>query len=614
MARFAPIPAHSPANQPFAAVPPTTALRSRWSIRQALPGCALAILTTSSLFITACATPQIDRRIVEAADIGQFGYAAERLQQQLTDDPADRDYLLSRFRLLTVALADGQPDAAEETANQLFALLRTQGLNEDKGVASVVFYEGVRRWKGEPFEQALAYSYIAMQKAMRGEWDNARASSLASQFVLRDFSQAFGGKEPTSVELAQRAAQEDTKRKGIGDEFLDKGYVVSQSDFTLGYLLSAIANHAINREDEASDNLNAAIRANRNAESLAQRLRQPYNTVLVVGLGRGPAKVATGPDGAVAEYALRSPSDDRPLQVLVSNNTLRDNLATPPIQDINRMAHSHRWRNLEDVRTLKSNLGDLLLAGGVVVAASADDIGRRRGDGGRRTIDKSDRDAALAVGAAMAAIGALMKATAVADTRHMEFLPQRFYVVPLQLEQGVSDIRLQAAGSSAPLLLTGLTPPDGNERVQLRYVHMPSNSAALASAVTDATGASQSQLTYSNNAWPFDIEGDTLPYIFGGTDASIPTPIIMERYHNAGNLSRLTQVELENLYRAEGIALSVEEAQGQYRKHVLEGGNTLVAPMTGTTGYTRLFMLPKRPYKPRSDELKQAIEAENSKN
>lgn len=614
MARLAPIPALTPAKQYFANVPPTggTALRSRWSTHQTLSGLSLAILTTSSLFITACSTPQIDRRIVEAADVGQYGYAAERLQQELTDDPSDRDYLLSRFRLLAIAMADGQPDAAEETANQLFALLRTQGLNEDKGVASVVLYEGVRRWKGEPFEQAIAYSYIAMQKAMRGEWDNARASAMASQFVLRDFSAAFGGKEPTNVDLARRAAQEDASRGGKGDEFLDKGYVVSQSDFTLGYLLSAIANHAINRDDEASDNLNAAVRANPNAESLSQRLRQPYNTVLIVAYGKGPAKIATGPDGAVAEFALRSPSDDRPLHVLVSNNTLHDEFTTNPIQDVNRMAQSHRWRNLEDVRTLKSNLGSVLLAGGVVVASSANDIGRRRDSKGNRTVDKSNRDAALVVGATMAAIGALLKATAVADTRHMEFLPQRYYVVPLQLEQGVNDIRLQAAGFSATLLITGLSPPTLNERVQLRYVRLPTNASALSDSTANGS-TSQSQLQYANNEWPFDVQGDTLPFIFGGTDVSIPSPSIMDRYHNAGNLSRLTQVDLENLYRAEGIAFSVEDAQGQYRRHVLEGGNTLVPPMTGTTGYTRLFMFPKRPYKPRSDELKQAIEAEQSK-
>ena len=146
---------------------------------------------------------------------------------------------------------------------------------------------------------------------------------------------------------------------------------------------------------------------------------------------------------------------------------------------------------------------------------------------------------------------------------------------------------------------------------------MPANSGALAGAVSEASQSSiastKSQLRYSNNAWPFNIEGDTLPFIFGGRDASIPTPAIMDRYHNAGNLSNLTQVDLENLYRAEGIALSVEGAQGNYRRHILEGGNTLVAPMTGTTGYTRLFMLPKPPYKPRSDELKQAIDAEQRK-
>ena len=85
----------------------------------------------------------------------------------------------------------------------------------------------------------------------------------------------------------------------------------------------------------------------------------------------------------------------------------------------------------------------------------------------------------------------------------------------------------------------------------------------------------------------------------------------MERYRRGGHLLTLTQVDLENLYREEGIALSVEDQGGRMRRHVLDGGDSLVPPLPGTVGYQRLFAQEHDPYRPKTDALKQAIANEH---
>jgi hypothetical protein len=561
--------------RPPATHPRTLPARSAWWTLHALA--SLAILP-------ACSTPQLDERAVASFEIGRYGPVASALAPQQTSDTSDKDYLLTRLRVLHAALAEGVPDAAEEPANQLFALLRTQGLNEDRTVASVVLSEGVRIWKGEPFEQALAYSSISIQKAMRAEWDNARAAANSSLFLLKDFSDTIGRNAPPT-DLARRAAELDRESPGAGDELLDTGYDARPTDFALGYLLSAVANHALQREQESREQLSAAVSADPALEPLASILAAgTYNTILVVDYGAGPTKAAAGNDGSIALWRERTRSDARRINVLVNNTTA---VTLAPVQDINRMAMSHRWNNLDDVRALKSALGDLLLAGGAVVATNAED------------------DDARWVGAAIAALGLFLKATSVADTRHDEFLPQRTYFVPVMLPPGVSTISLQIEGDSASrITLHDLKPPSGQESLQLRFVRIPTRPTPWQAA---------HEMIYANDFSPVRIEGDDLPFIFGGRCASRPSPRVMQRYHDAGNLSALTLTDLENLYREEGITWTIEDQTGQMVRHILDGGTSLIPPLPGTLGYQRLFAAPHEPYRPQTDSLRAAIAAEQAR-
>jgi hypothetical protein len=552
------------------------------------------LLLVPALVVGGCSHAQIDPAAERFARAGDFGKAAAIVQRQVSQDASDRDYMLTRLRLLSMGVAEGQPAMVDEAANQLFALLRTQGVNEDKAVATVVLNEGQRVWKGEPFEQAMAYATIAMQKAMLGEWDNARAASNASLFLLRDFSQAMG-KDGSPEELAQFARSKAKNDESAADAILNNGYVVGRTDFALGYLLNAASNTALARDPEASDNLLAAEAARSSLAPVAARMRSPFNTLLVVEAGEGPQKISFGEDNTLTRYEPRTRSDERELQFIVrdANGNVLDQGSVPFATDVNAMARSHRWNDLQTVRNIKSALGSAMVLGGLVVASEA-----KHGE-------------AKLAGALVAGLGLLMKAGSGADTRYAELLPQRVYVLPLQLSMPGTQVELAIAGESASATtLWGLGAPSlrgGAPRpMQLRVVRMPSTTGQrwrtalpiFASELTDQAG--------------LRIPGDDLPFIFGGRCLRTPTPDAMERYHNAGNLLGLTHIDLENIYRAEGIALRVEDQRGIFAPHVVDGLDdgraSLVPPLGGTIGALRVFGREPRTFVGKSEEWQRAFD------
>jgi hypothetical protein len=135
--------------------------------------------------------------------------------------------------------------------------------------------------------------------------------------------------------------------------------------------------------------------------------------------------------------------------------------------------------------------------------------------------------------------------------------------------------------------------------MQLLYARIPP---------AGAPWASSGQVVYANDRTTADIPGDDLPYIMGGRCVRTPSAATIARYHAKGRLKNMTAVELENLYREEGIALAVEDQRGESRKHILEGGTSLVCPLAGSTGYARLFCQTHQPYQPKSEALRRAIE------
>lgn len=369
---------------------------------------------------------------------GRYAEARDLVETQIEDDREERRYMLSRMRAGVLNLDAGDPERAERWFAEVYDVLRTQGLNKDKTVSSVVLTEGVKVWKGEPFEQALALVYYGFVQASLGSWDNARAAAGNALFYLRDFDAEAEG-EPErmidSAEIARRASRHEAEQGGgeygSGDEYLDKGYVAEENNFTMAYLLHGIASHQLGRDDEASDYLHRAEKLEPALGPMVERIKAGgYNTVVVIADGMGPMKIAMGPGNALSRFS--------PLERAASPGTLRyagrtDDL--PAVTDVNRLAVDHRWNNLEDVRLAKNVIGKVGQVGGTFALARA----------------ASEGNGTLAlIGAGVLLAGTAIKSTAQANTDYCDVFPQRLFLAVLDVEEPGQELVVDLTGPQGP--------------------------------------------------------------------------------------------------------------------------------------------------------------------
>jgi hypothetical protein len=210
----------------------------------------------------------------------------------------------------------------------------------------------------------------------------------------------------------------------------------------------------------------------------------------------------------------------------------------------------------------------------------------------------SDDTTVQAIGLGVMVIGALVKASAKADTRHCVILPQRVYVAPLKITKPDSTVIVQVDGvASSRMVLTGVDPPQPPEEIGICYARLVPNRRA-------PKWADAANVVYANDGYAGRVPGDGLPYILGGRCVCAPSSDALRRYQQAGFLEGFTVAQLEGLYRAEKIALSLEEQDGRADLHVLEGGKSLVCPLPGSAGYQRLFCQEHRKYRARSGEVR----------
>jgi hypothetical protein len=616
---------------------------SRLNLRGSVVGGSLIALAT----FAGCGPTAWERVQADAVN-GEFGRARKVIATSLEPDKKSRRYMYDRMLLAMLDLADGCPASAAPTVDEIFTILRTQGINADKTVASVVTYEGIKFWKGEPFEQAMMFYYTAVQKAMLDEWDNARAAAANSLFLLKNFGEDEAGNRKSSWRLATEANAAERKRDSKGD-YLDTSYQAQQTTFVLGHLLKGVANAALGASDpdrtvEAQEDFDnagqvcerlkqdhdrrkalrdraveeqqakfAALReeARGNAALLRiisrnertwrasldpgleqdfdasrvnlvrDRLRSgDYNTVLVVDYGLGPTKVRYGPYEALARFdQLRGwPSDALPLTLSMEG---REEETFPAVCDLNEMARDHMWTGMEDVRVAKGHVGTAMVIAGAAVASSG------------------DRDAAYA-GLALALAGLAVQASAKADVRHCEFMPQRVYLAPISIRRPDTTITLRVGdGASCGITLCGLDPPPRGRKVQLRYVR-------LTPVHSGPPWAWTGKVVYANDEYAGRVDGDDLPYILGGACVRRPSQEVLAHYQSAGHLVGMTVADLESLYHDEGISLGPDMTPGRNAPlHVLEGGNSLECPLAGSAGFARLFCQPHAPYVPKTRQARE---------
>lgn len=502
----------------------------------------------------------------------QYDFAAAR--EALRRDAMtinDEQTILNNARLGMASLADGDLDEAEVTLGRSFELLSTAGLNKDRTVGAILDHEGVRIWKGEPFEQALTYHYVALLYALRGDWENTRAAAANALFRLTDF-----GKDQDAENLARNAARDE--------DYLEDGYTAVDTNFALGFLMEAIGSDLAGTSG-AKEQFDAALKINKDLEPIVDRLRaRDYDTLLVVDYGKGPSKQAYGPDQALVHFV---PIDSAHGQLIVTADGMPLAKANP-VCDVNAMAVDHRWNNLEDIRRAKSMIGNVLLAGGAFTTA----YGAHRRDSGT----------ALAGVGAMA-LGLLTKSGARADTRHCEFMPVSIFLVPLTLER-TREVRVEIGGRPAAAILLNNVQPGSPSKPEMIYLRLFQNAPLT---TTGRSWLMSRREIYSNDFTGVLHGPHGYPWILGGRDVSTPTRQTLEEYQANGYLRDFTLTDLEDLYRAEGILIGSgaemrpDALKNPSFRHILEGGVGLFTPRPHSMGYKRNMCTRQPPYQPRSD-------------
>ena len=512
-------------------------------------------LAIGSVVLSGCHAAPRNEQAIRAYYHYDFTTARERLRPDASRN--DEQVLLNAMRLALAALADGDPVEAERAFGHAFELLSTAGLNRDRTTAAIFVHEGVRIWKGEPFEQALAYAWIATLYATLGDWENVRAAAANALFRLTDFG---GDQSPETL----------THRAATNPHYLESGYTAVDTDFALGFLLQAIGSD-LSGASGAAAQLEAALRIDPDLEPVAEVLRERrYDTLLIVDYGKGPTKIAYGPDRALAKFV---PQERRRCPLVVRADG-REIGRFAPVCDVNAMAVDHRWNNLEDVRRAKSFIGNLLVTGGAVTMHAG---------------SRNDSPDAVLVGLGLLAAGLLSKSGAQADTRYLEFAPHVVYVVPLLLYKP-ADLELEVSGHPRGRLVLPQARPGrpGSPRAIYLRMHGPDSPQPPWLAAQTAR--------YTNEA------GETgradFPWILGGHDVSSPTRPTLEAYQAAGYLSDLTLRDLEALYDVEAIGAGSG-------RHILEGGRRLWQPQPDSLGDKRLMFSHHLPYRPKSKPVRE---------
>ncbi|ARJ65822.1 hypothetical protein WV31_09195 [Magnetospirillum sp. ME-1] len=337
----------------------------------------------------------------------------------------DRNRVLNHMRLGLASFAMGRDRLAEQLFDD--ALVGIEAIyadNEEARKARGLWVkEGIKDFKGEPYERAMAYYYRGLLYLKAGDYENARASFKGG--MLQD---AF--------------AEEEQYR----------------ADFALMPFLQGWAAHCSGNESLAAEDFKEFRAINKDAP-----LPRDHDNVLVlVETGTAPVKISDGPrlkikrSGSTETVSIAWTDPDRPKDHPTGNAVL--------LEDIFRQASTRGGRPFDSILEGKAEykdtadtVGNVALIGAAVAAKVATDRPRYRETKEQREARQQAQAGAALVGAGLAVIGGLSKLFAStiesqADTRYWDNLSDRVQGLTLALPDKVAtiDVSFQSPGG-APL-------------------------------------------------------------------------------------------------------------------------------------------------------------------
>jgi tetratricopeptide (TPR) repeat protein len=385
-------------------------------------GLGAGMTLLAALFGGCNQTPRVARQALALYSQERYAEAAAVLKPEIEDQRTKRDinYVLNNLRYGSCTIAAGQFDAAKHAFYDAYQVINSGETNDaGRQLQATVVFEGVKVWKGEPYERAMADYYQGVLYLMDHNYGNARAAFQESLFSLRE-----------------NASKDD----------LDH-YKLVESQFALGYFGLGFCNLRMNRSDLAATNFALAQKYDPRLAGLIAEVQRPgVNALIFVDAGEGPQKDAKG---WYNEESVFGPTPQEagpipaPVALLDGRPVTRQNINYSTVDTL-AMAQDRRWMDIDTVKKVKAVIGTGMIAGGTAVAAHG---------------AANDNKKETAIGAGVALAGILLAASSQSDTRYWELLPRTVYVIPLTLSAGQHEVVVQAGGArSAPVQMV-YTPP-----------------------------------------------------------------------------------------------------------------------------------------------------------
>lgn len=369
-------------------------------------------------------TERAARQTVDLYDSQQYVQAAATLAPTIEKERTkqDENYVLNNLRYGSCTIAAGQFDAAKHAFFDAYRVINSGDTNDSgRQLSAAVMWEGVKVWKGEPYERVMADYYQAVLYLMDHNYGNARAAFTDSLFKLRE-----------------NASKDDLEH-----------YQAVESRFALGYFGLGYCNLRMGRNDLADTNFGLAQKYDPQLSSLIAAIRQPgVNAVLFVDAGRGPRKAARGWYNEESVFGP-TPAEAGPIiepVAFVDGRPVTDPRVNYATVDTLAMAQDRRWMDIDTIRKFKAVVGTGAMAAGGVMAEE----GARRNNSGLMW---------AGIGTTLA--GMAIAASSQADTRYWELLPRTVYIIPVTLTPGTHEVLVQAGPSRATVQMTYVPPTPG---------------------------------------------------------------------------------------------------------------------------------------------------------
>ncbi|HVT80892.1 MAG TPA: hypothetical protein VHM90_09560 [Phycisphaerae bacterium] len=376
----------------------------------------LALATLAACFGGCNQTGRETRNAILAYDSGDYAQAAAMIKP--STGKLDENFVLNNCRYGSAALAAGQFEEAEHAFYEAHKVIDSGDTNDaGRQLQATVVYEGVKVWKGEPFERAMTGYYLGMLFCMKHDYGNARAAFQNSLFSIRE-----------------NAKKDDLEH-----------YAAVESRFALGYFGVGYANLRLPspRPDLAKENFDKAVKYDPSLAPLIAEVQRPgVNTLIFIDAGRGPRKAARG---WYNEESVFGPTPQEvgpimpPVALIDGRPVTRPNFNYSTVDTL-AMAQDHRWMDIDTIKKVKAVIGTGAMAAGAGMTA----YGANRNDKGF-----------MIAGIGTMLAGAALSASSQSDTRYWEFLPRTVYIIPATLNPGQHEVVVSAGPSrSSPVTMT----------------------------------------------------------------------------------------------------------------------------------------------------------------